>query len=158
MSNKGIQPIGGLFLSHGKRIRHNEMPEGLGFDKGRHVIIFVNLLSFFDQEELEYQVKYPLTAGNKREGVLDEDTMRDVIIALIERGHVIKIVPEGDEATPHRTNATARNKIKSKIFIIGAFTQLTTIKVWYLEIIPRWKCCLRSRQSAHLARPQKTDD
>jgi hypothetical protein len=32
--------------------------------------------------------------------VLDKDTMRDVIDALIERGHVFEIVPEGDEATP----------------------------------------------------------
>jgi hypothetical protein len=32
--------------------------------------------------------------------VLDKDTMRDVIDVLIEKGHVIKIVPEGDEAIP----------------------------------------------------------
>jgi hypothetical protein len=58
---------------------------------------------FFDWDELEYQVKYPLTRGNKREGVLDKDTMRDAIEALIERGHVVEIVPEGDKATlpPH---------------------------------------------------------
>jgi hypothetical protein len=55
---------------------------------------------FFDQDKLEYQVKYPLTRGNKREGVLDEDTMRDAIDVSIERGHVVKIVSEGDEATP----------------------------------------------------------
>ena len=76
MSNKGIQPIGGLFLSHGKRIGHSEMPAGLGFDIVYHVIIFVNLLTFFDQGELEYQVEYPLTGGTKREGVLDEHTTR----------------------------------------------------------------------------------
>ena len=75
MSNKGIQPIDRLFLSHGRRIGHSETPEGLGFDMGQHVIIFVNLLTFFDQEELEYQVEYPLTRGNKRGGVLDEDTI-----------------------------------------------------------------------------------
>ncbi len=100
MNNKGIQPIGRLFLSHGRKIRHSEMPKGLGFDMGHHVIIFVNLLTFFDQDKLEYQVKYPPTGGNKREGVLDKDTMRDAIDASIERGHVTKIVPEGDEATP----------------------------------------------------------
>jgi hypothetical protein len=100
MSNKGIQPIGGLFLSRGRRIGHSEMPEGLGFDTGHHVIRFVNLLTFIDQNELEYQVEYPLTIGNKREGVLDKHTMRDGIDALIERGHVVKIVPEGDEVTP----------------------------------------------------------
>ena len=70
MSNKGIQPIGRLFLSHGRRIGHNEMPKGLGFDTEHHVIIFLNLLMFFDQGELEYQVKYPLTGGNEREGGL----------------------------------------------------------------------------------------
>jgi hypothetical protein len=100
MSNKGIQPIGRLFLSHEKRIGHNEMPKGLGFDMEHNVIIFVNLMTFFDQDELEYQVKYPLTRGNEREGVLDEDTMRDAIDALIERGHIVEIVPEGDEAAP----------------------------------------------------------
>jgi hypothetical protein len=52
MSNKGIQPIGGLFLSHGRRIGHSEMPKGLGFDMEHHVIIFVNLLAFFDQDKL----------------------------------------------------------------------------------------------------------
>ncbi len=100
MSNKGIQPIGRLFLSHVRRIGHSEMPKGLGFDTGHHVIIFINLLTFINQNELEYQVDYPLTGGNKREGVLDEHTMRDAIDASIERGHVIKIVPDGDEVTP----------------------------------------------------------
>jgi hypothetical protein len=93
MSNKGIQLIGGLFLSHERRIGHSEMPKGLGFD-------MVNLLTFFDQDELEYQVKYPLTRGNEREGVLDKNTMGDAIDASIERGHVVEIVPEGDEVTP----------------------------------------------------------
>ncbi len=37
---------------------------------------------------------------NKREGVLDEHTLRDVIVALIKREHVIEIVPEGDEVLP----------------------------------------------------------
>jgi hypothetical protein len=101
MSVKGIQPIGGLFLSHGKRIRYNDTPEGLGFDTEYHVIIFVNLLMFFvDQGKLEYQVKYPLTRENEREGVLNKDTMTDVIDASIERGRIVKIVPEGDEAAP----------------------------------------------------------
>jgi hypothetical protein len=76
------------------------MPKGLGFDTGHHVIIFVNLLMFFDQDKLEYQVEYSFTGGNKRLGVLDEDTMRDAIDASIERGHVIKIVPERDDDTP----------------------------------------------------------
>ncbi len=100
MSNKGIQPTGGLFLSHGRRIRYNEMPNGLGFNTEHHVIISVNLLTFFDQGELEYQVEYPLTRGNEREGVLNKDTMKDVIDASIERGHIVEIVPEGDEAAP----------------------------------------------------------
>ncbi len=50
MSNKGILPIGGLFLSHGRRIGHSETPEGLGFNTGYHVILFVNLLTFIDQD------------------------------------------------------------------------------------------------------------
>jgi hypothetical protein len=75
------------------------MPKGLGFDTGHHVITFVNLLTFIDQNKLEYQVEYPLTGGNKREGVLDEHTMIDAIDALIERGHVVKIIPEGGEVT-----------------------------------------------------------
>jgi hypothetical protein len=100
MSNKGIQPIGGLVLSHERRIGHNEMPEDLRFDTEHHVIIFINPLAFFDQDKMEYQVKYPLTGGNKREGMLNKDTMRNAIDALIERGHIVKIVPEGDEAAP----------------------------------------------------------
>jgi hypothetical protein len=82
------------------RIGHSEAPEGLGFDTGYHVIIFVNLLKLIYQEELEYQVEYPLTGGNKQEGVLNKHTMRDAIDALIKRGHVIKIVPEGGEILP----------------------------------------------------------
>ncbi len=89
MSNKGIPPIGGLFLSHGRRIGHSETPDDLGFDMSYHVIIFVNLLMFINQDELEYQVEYPLTGGNEREGVLNEHTMRDAIDALIERGLVV---------------------------------------------------------------------
>jgi hypothetical protein len=100
MSNKGIQPIGGLCLSHGRRIGYNEMPEGLRFDTEHNIIIFINLLMFFDQGELEYQVDYPLTGGNKREGVLNKDTMKDAIDASIERGHIVEIVPQGDEAAP----------------------------------------------------------
>jgi hypothetical protein len=49
---------------------------------------------------LKYQVGYPLTGENKREGVLNKDTMWDAIDASIERGHIVKIVPEGDEAAP----------------------------------------------------------
>ncbi len=155
MSDKGIQPIGRLFLSHGRRIGHSEMPEGLGFDTGHHVIIFVNLLTFFDQEELEYQVEYPLIRGNKRERVLDKDTMRDAIDASIERGHVVKIVPEGDEATPLPHKCYRMQEGQEQDFFIGAFTQLTMIEVWYLGIIPRQKCCLRLRQSADLVRLHK---
>jgi hypothetical protein len=43
MSNKGIQPIGGLFLSHGRRIGNSEMPKGLGFDTGHHVIVYLSI-------------------------------------------------------------------------------------------------------------------
>ncbi len=81
--------MGRHFLSKGRRIWHSETPKGLGFDTGYHVVIFANLLIFFDQDEMEYQDEYPLTRKNKREGVLDEHTMRDVIDALIERGHVV---------------------------------------------------------------------
>jgi hypothetical protein len=158
MSNKGIQPIGGIFSSHGRRIGNSEMPEGLGFDTGNHVIIFVNLLMFFDQDKLEYQVEYPLTGGNKREGVLDKNTMREATDALIERGHVVKIVPEVDEAfLPTAQMLSGARRARARLFFIGAFTQLTTIEEWYLGIIPRRKCCLRSRQSANLARLQKTN-
>jgi hypothetical protein len=100
MSDKGIQLIRGLFLSHGRKIRHSERPAGLGFDIDYQVIIFINLSTFINQDELEYQVEYPLTGGNKIEGVLDEHTMRDAIDASIERGHVVKIVHEGDEVPP----------------------------------------------------------
>jgi hypothetical protein len=129
MSNKGIQPIGGLSLFHGRRIRHSVMLKGLGFEPGPHVIIFINLLTFIDQNKLEYQVKYPLTGGNKREGVLDEHTMRDAIDALIERGHVVKIVPEGDEATPPLHECYRMQEGQEQDLIIGAFTQLITIQV-----------------------------
>jgi hypothetical protein len=105
-----IQPIGGLFLSHGRWIGHNETPKGLGFDTGHHVIIFVNLSTFFDQDKLEYHVEYPLTGGNERERVLDKYAMRDAIDALIERGHVIEIVPEEDETTPPTARTLPRAK------------------------------------------------
>jgi hypothetical protein len=49
---------------------------------------------------LEYQVKLPLTDKNKRKGVLNKDTMKDATDALIERGHIIKIVLKGNEAAP----------------------------------------------------------
>ena len=124
------------------------MPESLGFDTEHHVIIFVNLLMFFvDQGKLEYQVKYPLTRENEREGVLNKDTMTDVIDASIERGRIVKIVPEGDEAAPPPHECYGGSKNKSKICIIGAFTRLTTIEEWILGIIPRRKCYLRSKQS-----------
>jgi hypothetical protein len=110
MSNKDIQPIGGLFSSHGWRIGHSEMLKGPGFNTGHHAIIFVNLLTFFDQDKLEYQVKYLLTGGNKREGVLEEDTMKDAIDASIEKGRVVKIVPEGDEAIPPPAQTPPRAK------------------------------------------------
>jgi hypothetical protein len=76
------------------------MPKGLGFDTGYHVIIFVNLLTFFDQDELQYLDEYPLTRRNEKEGVLDKHTMRVAIDALIERGHIVEIGPEGDEVLP----------------------------------------------------------
>ncbi len=52
------------------------------------VIIFVNLLTFIDQNKSEYQVKYPLTGEKEREGVLDNHTMKDAIDATIEWEHV----------------------------------------------------------------------
>jgi hypothetical protein len=61
---------------------------------------------FINQNKLEYQVEYPLTGGNKSEGVLSKLTKRDAIDALIERGHVVEIVPERDDVPPHRMNAT----------------------------------------------------
>jgi hypothetical protein len=105
------------------------MPAGLGFDVGYHVIIFFNPLMFIDQDKLEYQVKYPLTGGNKREGVLAKHTMRDVIDASIERGMSLRLSVREKRFPPHRTNATMYKKGKSVIFISGAFTQLTTIQV-----------------------------
>ncbi len=100
LRSKGILPIGGLELSNGKRIRLSETPGGMGFDTGYHVIIFVDLLMFINHDDLEYQDDYPLTVGHKREGVLGKPTMRDAIDASIQRGHVIEIVPKGDEVLP----------------------------------------------------------
>jgi hypothetical protein len=134
------------------------MPAGLGFDMEHNVIIFVNLLTFFDHGKLEYQVGYPLTGGNEREVVLNEDTMRDAIDVLIERGHIVKIVPEGDEAAPPPHECYRVQQDQEHFFFIGAFTWLTTIEKCILVIIPRRKCCLRSRQSANLVRLQKLVD
>ncbi len=104
LRSKGILLRGGLFLSSGKRTRLDETPDSMGFDTGCHAIIFVNLLMFFDHDDLEYQSNYPLTGGNKRDGVLDVRNMRDAINASIQRGHVIEVVPEGDELLlpPHK--------------------------------------------------------
>jgi hypothetical protein len=57
---------------------------------------------------------------------------------------------------PHCTNAPCARRAKAIFIFFGAFTQLTMIEVWYLRIIPRWKCCLRLRQPADLVRLQKT--
>jgi hypothetical protein len=80
MSNKGILPISGHFLSNRRRIGHSETPKGMGFDTSFHVIIFINLLKFINQDKLEYQDDYPLTGGNKREGALDKHIMRDAMM------------------------------------------------------------------------------
>ncbi len=72
----------------------------MGFDASFHVIMFVNLLMFIDQEDLEYQDDYPLSRGNDREGVLDEHTIANAIDASIQRGHVVEVVSEGDEVSP----------------------------------------------------------
>ncbi len=132
----------GLFLSHGRRIGYDKTPEGLRFDTEHHVIIFVNLLTFFDQDKLEYQVEYPLIGRNKREGMLNKDTMKDVIDASIERGHVVEIVPEGDEAAPPPHKCYHVQQDQERNFFIGAFSLLTTIEEWILGINLRWKCCL----------------
>jgi hypothetical protein len=55
MRCKGILPIGGLFLSNGRRIGLSETPTGMGFNAAYHVIIFVNLLMFIDHDDLDYQ-------------------------------------------------------------------------------------------------------
>jgi hypothetical protein len=70
MSNEGIQPIGGLFLSHGRRIGYDEMPKDLGFDTEHHVIIFVNLLTFFDQASWNIRSSILLPEGMKMKGCL----------------------------------------------------------------------------------------
>jgi hypothetical protein len=70
MSNKGILPIDGFFLSNRRRIRHSETPKGMGFDTSFHVIIFVNILKFINQDKLEYQDNYPWTRGTKEKGCL----------------------------------------------------------------------------------------
>jgi hypothetical protein len=101
MRSKGIPPIGGLFLSNGRRIGLRETNTGMGLNTGYHVIIFVNLLMFIDHHDLEYQDFYPLTGENEREGVLDKGTMANVIDASIQKGHVVdESVPKGDEVLP----------------------------------------------------------
>jgi hypothetical protein len=54
ISNMGILPISGHFLSNGRRIGHSETPKGMGFDTSFRVIIFINLLKFINQDKLEY--------------------------------------------------------------------------------------------------------
>jgi hypothetical protein len=100
LRSKGILPRGGLFLSSRKMIRLDETPKSMGFDTDYHVIIFVNLLMSFYHNDLEYQSNYLLTGGNDRGGVLDVHTMRDGINALIQRGHVIEVLPKEDELLP----------------------------------------------------------
>jgi hypothetical protein len=78
-----------------------------------HVIIFANLLTFINQDKLEYQVEYPLTGGNEREGVLNEHTMRGAIDALIERGHVVKIACEGDKVLPPLHKLSRARRIRA---------------------------------------------
>jgi hypothetical protein len=49
--------------------------------------------------------------------VLDKHTMRDAIGALIERGHVVEIVPEGDESTPPTARTLPRARRASARFL-----------------------------------------
>ncbi len=156
MSKKGIQPIDGLFLSHGRKIRYNEMPKGLWFHMEHHVIIFVNLLTFFDQGKLEYQVEYPLTGGNKREGVLNKDTMKDVIVASIERGHIVKIVPEGDEAAPPPHKCYHVQQDQEQDFYHWSLYTAHHNRGMDFGDHSKTECCLSSRQPANMVRLQKT--
>jgi hypothetical protein len=61
---------------------------------------FVNILTFSIINDLVYQSQYPLTIVNDSKGVLDVPTMRDEINASIQRGHVVEVVPKGDELLP----------------------------------------------------------
>ncbi len=100
LRRKDILLRGGIFLSSGKRIGLDETPKGLRFGPGYHVITFVNLFMFFDLNNSVYQSDYPLTIVNESKGVLNVPTMRDAINASIQRGHVVEVVPEGDELLP----------------------------------------------------------
>ncbi len=98
---KDILLRGGIFLINGRRIRFDDSPESLGlFPEHNHEITFVNLLIHFNHNDLENQNNYPLTVGNKRGGVIDVWTMRDVINTLIQRGNAVEVVPEGNELLP----------------------------------------------------------
>ncbi len=99
---KDIPLRGRILLMNGRRrIRFDETPKCLGFVRdGHHEIISVNLLMFFDLDDLEHQNDYPLTIGNQREGVLNVQTMRDAINASIQAGHVAEVVPQGDGLLP----------------------------------------------------------
>jgi hypothetical protein len=97
---KDIPLRGRIFLFSGKRIGHEDMPISMGFFTDYNVITFMNLLMFFNINDLVYQSNYPLTVGNKREGVLDVPTMRAAINSSIQRGHVIEVVSERDELLP----------------------------------------------------------
>jgi hypothetical protein len=59
---KDIPLRGGIFLINGRRIRLDETPKSMGFSlEGHHEITFVNLLMFFDLDDMEYQHNHPLT-------------------------------------------------------------------------------------------------
>jgi hypothetical protein len=69
LRNKDSPLRGGIFLINGKRFGLDETPESPGLcPEGHHEIIFVNLLMFFNLDDLEYQNDYPLTMIQKRRG------------------------------------------------------------------------------------------
>jgi hypothetical protein len=97
---KEILLRGRISLSIGKRFGLEETPISMRFGTDYNVITFVNLLTFFNINDLVYQSQYPLTIVNESEGVLNVWTMRDAINALIQRGHVVEVVSKVDELLP----------------------------------------------------------
>jgi hypothetical protein len=85
---------GACILLRGVQVEPNETPNSMRFGVGSNVIAFINLLLYFNLDDLIYQSWYPLFIVDESNGLLNEGGMATAINVAVGRGNVIKIVDE----------------------------------------------------------------
>ncbi len=83
---------GTCFLLHGVQVQPKEMPNSMRFGVGSTLIAFVNLLLYFNLDDLTYQSWYPLFIVNKSNGLLNEGAMATAINVAVGRGNVVEVI------------------------------------------------------------------